>query len=80
MPEFKIRIPCAVCRTEFQMGRHIYEGKVLPAYKITVCGICYGSNADGWNPRVENAVTAKLIELGLPFPPRNAKGLLPRGD
>ena len=47
-------------------------------YDIMVCPICHDTNEAGWAPVREGAVTQRLIEQGLPLPPRNDRGWLPR--
>jgi hypothetical protein len=69
---------CEVCGSQFQYGAHVYDGKHVRAYGITVCRRCYDANWDGWGPFAEPAVLRKASENGLPLPPRNAKGWLPR--
>lgn len=69
---------CAACSSQFQYGPHSYRGTHLSRYQVTVCESCYKANWDGWAPHLEDAITAKLRENGLPLPSRNAAGLLPR--
>lgn len=78
MRDFKLMCRCDLCGSEFQMGRHVYAGKVIPTYEITVCMGCYQANHDGWGPALEERVIAKLREKGLPIPQRNERGWLPR--
>lgn len=70
---------CDMCASGFRMGPHVYEGRFLSAYSLTVCGSCFEGNWDGWNPRWEPKLKAHLARLGIPLPPRNAAGLYPRG-
>ena len=74
----KFIFTCDVCGGGFQFGQHVYGGKYIPKYQITVCNGCYSSNGDGWAPKFWPAVTRRLTERGLPIPARNAKGWLPR--
>jgi len=67
-----------VCGGRFHFGSDKDGGQYIPAYRIVVCMRCYKGNRDGWAPYHEDSVTRRLKELGLPMPPRNAKGLLPR--
>jgi hypothetical protein len=71
-------VKCEVCTSSFQFGPHLYDGKHIPAYGISVCSGCYAGNWDGWAPQFEEAVTVHLRAKGLPIPKRNAKGWLPR--
>jgi hypothetical protein len=59
-------------------GRHDYRGKTIARYKITVCSGCYEGNWDGWAPHYEAKLLSHLDALGLPHPPRQKNGFLPR--
>ena len=39
---------CQLCGSSFQFGAHVYRGKVIAAYKLTLCDACYGGNWDGY--------------------------------
>ena len=78
MAEPKVLYTCDACGSQYQFGPHIYDGKHIDAYGINVCSGCYQGNWDGWAPHFEEAVTRHLRAKGLPIPPRNAKGWLPR--
>ena len=71
-------IRCDACSSLFQFGPHAYRGTYIPTYKVTVCETCYRANWDGWAPHFDQAITAKLRELGVELPARNVAGLLPR--
>ena len=75
---FKHTEKCFCCGTEFQFGPHIYDGKHIPGYGITVCRACYEGNWDGWAPHYEVLVLAHLKNKGIEPPARNSKGWLPR--
>ncbi len=47
MSEDRFMFPCFMCGRQFQMGPHIYNGKFIDLYKISVCKGCYDSNWDG---------------------------------
>lgn len=68
---------CFACGSSFQHGRHRY-GQFIARYQIEVCGICYQAHVDGWAPHVEARIIKHLEGSGIPVPPLNAKGLLPR--
>jgi hypothetical protein len=76
--EIKIMIRCFCCGQDFQFGPHIYAGKHINKYNISVCSSCYGSNWDGWGPTCESKLLAHLKDKELPIPRRNEKGWLPR--
>jgi hypothetical protein len=71
---------CDVCGAGFPFSHGQYRGHVITAYKMAVCEPCYKGNWDGWGPNSEGAVLDHLKANGIPVPPRNAKGWLPRGD
>jgi len=72
---------CFLCGRSVQLGPHKYDGKILQMYgKLLVCMSCYESNWDGWTPRDEQKIVAYCEEHGIPVPPSNNKGFLPRGD
>lgn len=73
-------IKCHTCDSEFKFGPHEYRGRKILLYDIMVCSSCFQANWDGWQPRLESRVTARLLEQGKPLPERNANGLLPRGE
>lgn len=73
-----LSVPCFCCLGEFRFGPSRYDGRHIPAYKISVCDACYGSNWDGWAPHVEARLMRHLEDQRLPIPPRNEKGWLPR--
>jgi len=78
MSEDKFMLQCFMCRKEFQFSPHIYAGRHIPAYNITVCDTCYKSNWDGWAPHYERKLIEHLKKENLPIPERNEKGWLPR--
>ena len=78
MPEPKFMYNCDLCGSSFQFGPHIYAGKVIPSYKLTVCRTCWESNHDGWGPLVEDRFVANLQSKGIPLPERNKGGWYPR--
>lgn len=78
MKDVKFMQTCDTCGTSYQFGPQRYEGKTIPKYGINVCMTCWQANSDGWAPRLEPKVTAKLNARGAPLPPHNAEGLLPR--
>ena len=80
MVEEKIMCHCAIpdCNRAFQMGPHVYEGRYIPRYNLTVCKACYEGNWDGWHHDYEKFILAHLKKKGLPVPERNQNDLLPR--
>ena len=69
---------CFCCEAEFPFGPHVYLGRHLSGYDITVCNICYDANWDGWAPFYGERISARLHLRGIEPPERNASGLLPR--
>jgi hypothetical protein len=69
---------CGLCGSKFQFGPHVYEGKHIARYQLTVCRACWLGNHDGWGPSAEAAFLAHLKAKGLPTPERNADGWFPR--
>lgn len=81
MDATRIMYPCISCGRQFQFGPHRYDGKVAKLYgNAPVCNTCWNANSDGWGPSVESKLLTVLKEMGLPVPPRNENGWLPRGD
>ncbi len=69
---------CDVCGSQYQHGPHRYEGHMAQRYGMMVCDICWRANWDGWAPHHESRIAAIAAAKGLPLPPRNKNGLLPR--
>jgi hypothetical protein len=76
----KFMIRCQLCNSEFQHGPHIYNGKVILSYKLTLCMVCYEGNWDGFAPHYEPNFEKHLTDHGIPIPQRNNKGWYPRGQ
>lgn len=71
---------CFICGNKFQYEEHKYDGKWIAKYNIEVCMPCWTGNWDGWPGQRAERIIKHLKEEGLPVPPMNAKGWLPRGD
>ena len=69
---------CDVGGGNFQFGPRRYELRRNQTYDIMVCDTCHSANWDSWAPHHEDRVARRLKEKGLPIPPRNEKGWLPR--
>ena len=78
MSSFKNVVKCCCCRSDFQFGPHVYDGRKVRGYEILVCRSCYDGNWDGWSPVHERSILASLSDRGIAPPPRNANGWLPR--
>jgi len=65
---------CDVCRNWIP----VHELRRNARYDIMVCPICHDTNAAGWAPVYEHAVTRKLRARACDIPARNEHGLLPR--
>ncbi len=78
MTEHKVAYACFMCGSQFRMGPHVYDGKHIHSYDISVCKSCYDGNWDGWASHNEQRLLAHLKERGLPVPKRNEKDRLPR--
>ncbi len=78
MNDQKLNFKCDLCGGSYQMGRHIYDGKQIRRYQMSVCKLCYLGNSDGWAPHYEPRIISHLKEKKLPIPERNDEGLLPR--
>ena len=74
----KVMLPCYICDQQFQFGPHVYDGKFIPTYELTVCRTCYSANHDGWAPHYEQKILKHLEEKGICVPERNKSGWLPR--
>lgn len=79
MPEDKKTHVCFTCEGRFQHEEHIY-GRYIERYQIEVCSTCWQFNWDGWPSDRAEKIIKHLKEKGLPVPPMNTKGWLPRGD
>jgi hypothetical protein len=77
-PSTAFMFPCDLCGSTFQMGPHIYDGKVLGHYKMSLCRPCYEGNWDGIGPVHEAQFERHLAKREIPLPLRNAKGWYPR--
>jgi len=77
-PKPKFMQKCGLCGSSFQFGPHIYDGKHIARYQLTVCRGCWDANYDGWCPALEPALLAHLESKGIAVPERNADGWLPR--
>jgi hypothetical protein len=78
MPKPKFMYNCGLCGTEFQFGPGVYAGKLISCYQLTVCLGCWDGNWDGAGPSAEGRLLAHLKQKGIPIPPRNEQGWLPR--
>jgi hypothetical protein len=74
----KFMFPCDLCGSKFQFGPHVYDGKHIASYQLTVCRSCWESNHDGWAPGLEDVFLAHLKAKGIAVPTRNAQGWFPR--
>lgn len=70
---------CQLCGSRFRFGPHVYNGKVVASYKLTLCDACYAGNCDGYAPHYEARLEGHWSANGIPIPSRNANGLYPRG-
>lgn len=70
---------CQLCGATFQFGPHVYRGKVIARYKLTLCDGCYAGNWDGFAPHYEPILETHWRKEGIPIPARNAQGYYPRG-
>ena len=71
-------VRCDICGGKFYQGMGYYPLRKVGGYELFCCQICYDGNWDGWNPRREPRLLARLKELGVEPPPRLANRLLPR--
>jgi len=78
MTEHKVVSVCFMCGSQSRMGPHVYDGKHVRSYDISVCKSCYEGNWDGWASHYEQRLLAHLKERGLPVPKRNDKDRLHR--
>jgi hypothetical protein len=70
---------CSLCKNKFTHDEGRYEGHILKLYgNVFCCDRCWTLNHDGWNPHHEERLMKILKERGIPTPPRNEKGFLPR--
>jgi len=78
MQNQKCMYNCDICGAQFQFGPHIYDGRYIASYQITVCKSCWDGNWDGWGAGAEPKLISHLEKRGTPVPKRNEKGWLPR--
>jgi hypothetical protein len=69
---------CKLCGSKFQFGPHVYDGKWLNYYKMTLCRTCYDINWDGFAPHYEGVIERHLVAEDIPLPARNRSGWYPR--
>jgi hypothetical protein len=78
MTHTKMMQTCKLCSADFQFGPHIYEGKHIARYNLTVCKECWLGNWDGWGPAAEGAFVEHMKATGQALPARNPAGWYPR--
>jgi hypothetical protein len=71
---------CFLCDRSFQYGPYWYHGRFIRLYRTIVCNDCWNGASQGWPPEHERLLLARLDELRLPPPGRNAYGRLPRNE
>lgn len=75
MTEINLHTTCFLCARNVQVGRHRYDGRMVPAWGIFICNNCRSGNWDGIvttsAPRLIDHLKSKGIEIKL-----NAKGWL----
>lgn len=76
MIPFEVR--CFICGAIHYQGAGVYPLIKVSGYELFCCKTCYDGNWDGWNPRHEPKLLARLAELGVEPPPRTEEGWLPR--
>lgn len=73
--EPKFTCECFLCKSHFQFGPHVYDGRRIPRWDIMVCRRCYDGNWDGIvlesHPQLEKHLNALGIGVHL-----NEKGWL----
>ena len=74
MTEPKFMFNCQLCGASFQFGPHVYSGKHIARYDLTVCGACWAGNHDGWPPSLEPKFLEHLKSKGVAVPERNSAG------
>jgi hypothetical protein len=67
--------PCSFRDTPFQMSHHIYRGKHIARYQISVCEGCYAGNWDGWAPHYKALIVRHLEANGLPISGEKREGM-----
>lgn len=77
----KFFVECFLCKRDFQYGPHIYAGRPIKPWKISVCTPCIDMNWDGVVPDSHPDLIPHLQSEGVAFE-LNAEGWLkipPRG-
>lgn len=74
----KFMFECPTCRSKYQHGPQIYQGRTLSGYELQVCQVCYEGNWDGWTSQHNKFLLARCEEIGIDPPRYNSKGWLPR--
>jgi hypothetical protein len=62
---YKHMYECFMCGSDFQFGPHVYGGRAIGAWNISVCQSCYSSNHDGIVREQHPKLMAHLKEQGL---------------
>ena len=78
MSDDKIMLNCELCNRAYQFGPHLYSGKYIRKYELSVCMGCYTVNHDGWAPHLEEKIIKHIENKGLSIPRKNCNGYLPR--
>ena len=73
----ELQAECDICGVAFHFGPHLYAGKYIERYQITICTNCCGINWDGWAPCREPLFEELLRKKNIPKPKRNSIGLYP---
>lgn len=74
----RIMIDCQMCGASFQFGPHVYNGRHIARYELTVCDTCWVGNHDGWSPMLESKLLEHLKSKGIAIPECNSAGRYPR--
>lgn len=56
---------CFLCRRDFRVGPHLYEGRRVPAWDIMMCDACRSTNWDGIVPEMHPHLMRHLAERGM---------------
>lgn len=66
MSEYKDMTPCFLCKTEFQTGPHIWEGRKIQAWDVMICDRCRSKNEEGILPDRFPHLIQHLKDKGIP--------------
>ena len=64
-----VMVACFLCTSQFQFGPHVYRGRYIRRWGISVCSGCFAANHDGivpeTYPHLLKHLEGKGVEIAL---------------